>query len=313
MSIIQTVGLEFGMKGFLRLRTRNKFSGKIIQDTNWFPNTILDSGRNNMSVEANWLLSCQVGTDGTAPSQSDTALLGHVAGTSNIVSVTSGNAPTAPYYGWKRLTYRFDAGTVAANLNEAGIGWGETGSTLISRARILDPVLQIPTTITPLIDELLEVLYEIQYYPPLVDVVLPQVTLDGVVYDTITRASGVTDPTWSASIGLKIGVVTDYRYWDAWDGTLGTILLAPNGNSADCDTSNQYNSSYSNNSYEQQVNCPVGSQGWNLGSGIRSVRIRTTAGDYQTQFTAASGGATIPKSVAYNMLMSWKLAWVEKV
>jgi len=303
-----------GMKGFLRLQCRNKFSGTITQDTGWFPNTILNAGRNIMATEANWMTHCQVGTDATAPSQNDTSLLGWVAGTSTIQTTTNGQQPSAPYYGWKRRTYRFAAGTVAANLSEAGIGWGTSGSTLISRARILDPILQTPTTVTPLADELLDVTYELRYYPPLVDVTSPQVTLDGVVYNTITRAASVTGDRWSASIGSAIGqysnLVSD---WAAYDGNIGTILTAPSGVSANCDNASQYNSAYVNNSYEVVMNCYTGSTGWNLGSGIRSIRLRTTAGDYQTQFDAASGGATIPKTSAYTMTMAWTLGWTEKV
>ena len=303
-----------GMKGFLRLRTINKFSGKCRIDTGWFPNTILNAGRNIMATEANWMTHCQVGTDATAPSQSDTSLLGWVAGTSTIQTTTNGQQASPPYYGWKRRTYRFAAGTVAANLSEAGIGWGLSGSTLISRARILDPILQTPTTITPLADELLDVTYELRYYPPLVDVTSPQVTLDSVVYDTITRAASVTGDRWSASIGSKIGEYSNHvSDWLAYDGNIGTILTAPSGVSANCDNASQYNSAYVNNSYQIQINSNTGSTGWNLGAGIRSIRFRTTAGDYQTQFNAAVGGATIPKTAAYTMTMSWIIGWTEKV
>ena len=302
-----------GMKGFLRLQCINKFSGKVTQDTGWFPNTILDSGRNVMATQVGWMTCCQVGTDNTAPSQSDTSLLGHFAGTTTITSTTTGQASSAPYFGWKRRTFRFSAGTVAANLSEAGVGWATTGGTLISRALILDPILQTPTTVTPLADELLDVTYELRYYPPLVDVTSPQVTLNGVLYDTITRAAGVTGTRWSTDIGELIGQYsTAAADWRAYDGNIGTILTLPSGTTDDCDNADQYNSAYSNNSYEIQMNCFTGSTGWNLGSGIRSISLQTTAGAYQTQFDAAAGGATIPKTSAYTMTMAWTLGWTEK-
>ena len=312
-----------GMQGFLRLQCRNKFSGKITQDTGWFPNTILDAGRNVMATQVGWMDYCQIGTDGVFPltlaqRQAETALGNHFAGTSTIVSgsTSNGQAGAAPYYGWKRKTWRFAAGTFngGINLSEAGIGWGTTGSTLISRAPILDPILQLPTTVTPLADELLDVTYELRYYPPLVDVDSPQVTLDGVAYNTLTRAASVTGDRWSASIGSVIGQYSAYiTDWTAYDGNIGTILTGPNGVSAACDNANQYNSAYANNSYQMQVNCITGSTGWNLGSGIRSIRLRTTAGDYQTQFNAAIGGATIPKTSAYTMTMAWTISWAEYI
>jgi hypothetical protein len=203
---------------------------------------------------------------------------------------------------------------VAANLSEAGVGWGTSGSTLISRALIIDPITQLPTTVTPLADELLDVTYELRYYPPLVDVTSPQVTLNGVVYNTITRAASVTGGRWAADIGALIGQYSAFATdWSAYDGDIGPITTGPSGLSAASDNSSQSNLGYSSNSYEIGVRCITGSTGWNLVNGIRSIRVRTTAGDYQTQFNAASGGASIPKTVDYNMNMVWTLGWTEKV
>jgi hypothetical protein len=256
------------MRGFFRLRTINKFSGKCRIDTGFFPNTILNAGRNVMASRGDWMNNCQVGTDNTAPSQSDTSMLGYHAGTTDITDTLNGQASSSPYYGWKRRVYRFAVGTVAANLSEVGIGWGTSGSTLVSRALILDPILQTPATITPLIDEMLEVTYELRYYAPTADVTTPSVTLNGVTYDTVTRAANVTASAWSSGIGSEIGVSKSTTGWRAYDGVIGTVLTAPSGNIANCDTANQYDSGYSNNSYQQQVNCPAGSTGWNLGAGV---------------------------------------------
>lgn len=321
--IVISTQLHFGMKGFLRMQTRNKFSGKVTQDTGWFPNTILTSGRNVMAIRSDWINWCQVGTDGVFPPlladrQAETSLGNWFAGTSDVVSgsISNGQAGSAPYYGWKRKTFRFAAGSVQANLSEAGVGWGVDGSQLISRAPILDPVLQTPTTITPLADELLDVSYELRYYPPLGDVTTPQVTLDSIVYDTITRAASVTGDRWSASIGSAIGeysVAANGADWRAYDGDIGTILTGPSGVVVNCDNSSQYNSTYSDLSYAIVMNCNTGITGWNLGAGIRSIRIRSTAGDYQTQFNANIGGATIPKTTNFTMHMEWTLSWAEKV
>ena len=315
--------LEIGMKGFFRFQTINKFSGKITSDTGWCPNTILDAGRNVMATQANWLSWCQVGTDGNFPAtlperQAETTLGAWHAGTNQIVAQSNGQSGSAPYYGWKRITWRFDPGTVAAILAEAGVGWGVGGpatpDTLISRAPILDPVLGTPTTVTPLADEILDVSYEMRYYPPLVDVILPQVFLYDTTYDTISRASGVTGGTWSQDIGLKIGY---YRFddssWLVADGDIGTILTGPSGLTAYSVDANYFNSAYSANSYEVTVNIGVGALAWNLAAGIRSIRIATTAGSYQTQFNANPGGTRIPKDSSYQMDMGWTLSWAEYV
>jgi hypothetical protein len=57
------VPLSVGVKGHFRLYTRKAGTGEITQDTGWFENTILDSGRNGMAQQANWLTYCHVGGD----------------------------------------------------------------------------------------------------------------------------------------------------------------------------------------------------------------------------------------------------------
>lgn len=319
MNLIIQPRLEIGLKGFFRLQTINKFSGKITSDTGWFPNTILDAGRNVMASRADWMDWCQVGTNGTFPEllvdrQAETSLGNWHAGTDLVVAESNGQAGSAPYYGWKRKTWRFPTGSVAAILAEAAVGWGVDGSQIISRAPILDPILQTPTTVTPLADEALDVSYELRYYPPLIDVAGPQVTLAGVVYDTLTRAASVTGDGWSYYIGDKIGYYHQTNTdWYATDGVIGTILTGPSGVVSNTNAAIYTNRAYANNSYEQEVNIQIVSADWNLGSGIRSMHIATKAGYYQTQFSAAAGGATIPKSIAYGMSMDWTLSWAEKV
>jgi hypothetical protein len=305
--LIVPAHMTVSMQGFFRIQIRRP-DGRIRLDTDWFPNTVLDSGRNYAAVN-NFMIACQVGTDNTAPNVNQTALLGYHAGTTDITVTDFGNqAVTPPYYAWKRKTFRFPIGSVAANLTEVGVGWGTTGSTLFSRAFILDPITQNPTTITPLADELMDVQYELRYYPPDTDVVLPQVTLNGVTYDTITRAAEVNSEFWYNGIGNKV-IANDTNNWTAFSGDIGTVLQNPSGTSDGNNNGSVGTAAYINNSYQIDVHANVLSTDWNIGGGIRSIRIRTTAGSFQTQFNSNPGGATIPKTNAYTMFMEWRLNW----
>ena len=306
---IITQTTKVGLKGLIRFKTLNKFSGKITQDTGWFPNLILNNGLQNIAVQSNFLTSCQVGTNNSAPDSNQTSLQGYLAGTSNIVEDLHGQqSTTAPYYGYRRLTYRHSAGTVAANLSEVGIGWGTTGDTLLSRARIVDPITQLPTTITPLSDEILDVSYELRYYPPTSDVTSPAVTLNGITYNTLTRAAEVNTSHWSTGIGSKIGYRSGTNFWAAYDGAAGTVLQNPSGTSKDLSPT-LYNATYSNNSNELVIECAVLWANGNLTNGIRTIRLRTTAGSYQTQYTAVGTGDSIPKTTSHNMLLKWLISW----
>lgn len=279
----------------------------------WFENTLLDSGRNRMGSNSDWLNACQVGTDNTAPQATDTGLLGYVAGTSSVQETISSAQASSPYYGWKQRRYRFSVGSTAANLSEVGVGWStSSGAFLVSRALIVDGNGD-PTTVTPLADEILDVWYEFRYYPPLVDVT-GQVTLDGTVYDYTIRASEVNIGEYGDLIGNAIGEYSPGSGagvdWIAYDGTIGTILQAPNGNSTS-GSADPTNQSYSNNSYQRKMDVSCDGTGWNLGAGIRSIRIKTTAGRFQTEFSSNPGGNTIPKTVSYTMQMTWVISWVE--
>lgn len=310
------IPFNVNMRGFKRIQLINKFSGKVRWDSGFFPNKILTSGRNIMSTTALWMTHCHLGTDSTPPSSTDTSLLGLVATTSTIQSTTSGSRASAPYYGWKRRTFRFSptAGQAGQNLSEAGIGWGVAPSNLVSRALIIDPISQLPTTVTPLVDELVDVTYELRYYPPLSDV-LQTVTLDGLVYDTVTRAALVNDGVaWAYGIGEEIrkdcAFVTD---WRAYDGAIGSLLTLPSGLTANlASVTEVFDKAYSNNSYTQGMQANLSINSWNLAAGIRCINIKTTAGAYQTSFTRQGGGGErIPKSISYTMTLVWNVSWTE--
>lgn len=310
------IPLRFGMKGFMRVQVwrPDYILHRPRIDTGFFPNQILNNGRNNMNTQSSWLNYCRVGTDNTAPTALDTQLGNQKAYTNTVESNTTSTEGSAPYFGWRRKRFRFDvgAGHGGFNLSEAGIGWDTTGSTLISRALIIDPITQLPTTVTPLADEILDVTYELRYYPPLGDST-NSVTLNGVDYDTTTRAVAVTGSRWSDDIGTAIGQYSpNNAAWSAWDGALGDITDAsPDGTSAALDNDDQVNESYSANSYQIVMVANCGPTGWNLGAGIRCINIKTTAGEYQTSFSSNPGGSTIPKTTDYTMQMKWVLSWSE--
>ncbi len=310
------IDLKIGMKGFFQAWSYNPRTKKRTALTDWIPNSMLENGMNQMADFSNWAglgSKNQVGTVSVpAPNTNDTQLLGYIAGTANIVEHTSGAQATAPFYGWDRTTYQYPAGPPIANenLQEAGIGWEVNNSppALITRALFTDELGGFPV-FTPLADEVLQVTYELRYYPPLVDVERT-IILDGITYDTITRASAVT--SWGQDIGQIMGQKSLFNSdWQAYDGNVGTIEQAPSGLSAPCDNDDQFNLGYQNNSFYIDMQCDCGTAGWNLTNGIRSIRLRTNAGDFQTQFNAQGTGFTIPKDSSFTMQLVWRLSWAE--
>ena len=315
---MNVISCKFGMKGFLRGRLYNVKTNRYRVVTDWIPNAMLLSGMNQMADFSNWAggaSKCHVGTVSVpAPSTTDTQLLGYVDGTATIVENTSGAQPSVPFYGWDRTTYQFPVGPIGGqNLQEGGIGWATAHSpaALICRALFTDGMGGNPT-FTPLPDEVMQVQYELRYYPPLSDV-LGTVTLNGTVYDTVTRAALVAQ--WGENIGIQMGVwSTSSVNWKAYDGLLGTIEQNPNGLNEDNDNTAQFNHAYGNNNFYVDMQCDCGVGGWILAAGIRSIAITTNAGFFQTQFTAQGTGNTIPKTLNdFSMSLVWRLAWSEKI
>jgi len=310
------LNFQVGIKILYQLISVNPQTGKETPLTGKFGNTILTSGRNEMAKQ-DWFTAVQVGTDNTVPVAGHTALLGFKAGTSTIEEDQSGAQGITPYYGWRRKRFRFAVGTTDAILSEIAIGWSAaSGSNIATRALIVDTDGN-PTTVTPLVDEILDAVIEIRYYPPLGNST-GTVVFDGVTYDYIIKACQVTSPNaWGIHCGDKIQVfgnfVTD---WASYNDDLGTLEQTPSGVVINADTAEGYTSAYSENSYQIAFGKFIGPGGWNQLTGklLRSVRCCTTGGYYQVQFDSQSSpGNGIPKIDSKNINIQCILGWTEQI
>lgn len=316
------IPLTFGISVRYLFENVHPITGRRTPLSGWSPNIMLTSGMNIMADRSDWLNYVQVGTSNVAPDASQTSLQAWVAGTNNQVvgSLEFGaQANPGPYYGFERVTMRFNPGDIptTSGLNEVGIGWGDGSggaSDIVSRARIVD-INGDFTTPTPDPTEFLDVTREVRYVPPTGDAV-GTVTLNGVDYNYTLRAAQVTDTAaWASNIGVAMGQISDtLADWRAYDGDIGTVDLEPSGLTADCDNTDQFNYAYSNlsNTIGMGCNCGAGigiGNAWNLALGLRSLRIKTTAGNYQIQFGSVVGDNSVPKSDANTMFVKFDMTW----
>jgi hypothetical protein len=266
----------------------------------WFPNLITDGGLNHIATNNNALEWVQVGTGSAAPIASDTQLASRVAGTNTTTANVSGIQPAAPYYGFRRITWRFGQGVAAGNLSEVGVCWDSTAS-LFSRALILDPSGS-PTTITVLADEFLDVTYEFRRYPGIADIT-GTVTLDGAVYNWVSRpASVAADDRWGMS-GASLG------------GRMNSLLAALMNNTPITSITSEPSGSivswsakaYAADSHEVEfvITAAIGQANFN----IQSMQIIGDGGtfSYQFGFTPA-----IPKDNTKILTLEVKHSWARK-
>lgn len=223
---------DIGMAGLYRFEAfKQDAAGNEIPGTrrvvaDWFPNLITDVGmRAHMADGTGDLVSsCHVGSGSAPPVPSDTALAAFVAYNSSSQSHTIGFSNAAPYYGWRRQTFRFNAGVAAGNLSEVG-AYGSAG--LYSRALIKDSSGN-PITITVLSDEVLDVTYELRVYAPTSDSVYNVTDSgSGIEYTFTVRASGAGTRVWcgqSTDSGY-IGKVWRETYLRVGPATSGLVPI----------------------------------------------------------------------------------------
>lgn len=173
----------------------------------WFDNLITDAGMDAMLQiqSTNNLAYCRIGTGNTPPVNGDTQLTAQVGSTQDRQSAVDNYGPSNEYF-YTRVVQRFAAGTIHnKNLAEIGMGSG-ANSALFSKALLRDSSGN-PTTITLLVDEVLDVTYELRLYLTPAEV-SGQFTINGVT--TTVRVFpagwGGTDNNgpWSPS-GIRLG------------------------------------------------------------------------------------------------------------
>jgi hypothetical protein len=167
-----------------------------------FDNLITNIGFNYIQTNnfTATLIYARVGTGNTIPTTSDTNLVSQIASVS-YTSFSSTALASSPYTASNTVTFQFGLGAAAGNLSEIGVGWTTTGSTLYSRALIVDGAGN-PTTITVLSNEYLYVYYTAYINPPLTDGT-GTVVLNGTTYNWTSRAAIAGSVGWAPSVALN--------------------------------------------------------------------------------------------------------------
>lgn len=271
-----------------------------------FDNLITNQGLNRIGTNNDWLAAIQVGSGTATPAVTDTGLQTFVAGTTLSQASTSAAQPSPPYYTTRSVTRRFNAGAAAGNLSEVGIGWAATGSTLFSRALILDGG-GVPTTITVLSDEVLDVTYELRIYPPASDST-GNITVTGVgTISVTTRAALVTTAgTWGIADSGATGGFEVTNSCTAYTGGIGAITAEPSGTSANV---NQSTNAYVSNSLQRTGSAVFGLAvaNFNIASVASSMGLTAAFGRMQYGF-----GTSIPKTSATTLTLNFTHAWARR-
>lgn len=303
------------VEGFFRFEVyKNGEDGTEIAGTrrvvsDWQPNLILDAGLNRMATNGDYLNACQVGSGSSAPSDGQTGLDSRIAGTTSVApgGATPFVAPSAPYYVGLRRTYQFATGVATGNLSEVGVGWGITGTTLFSRSLIKDSG-GLPTSITVLADESLDVVYEFRYYGP-PDDITGSITATGNIggiYDyTLRAASFATANTNSWYLPQPQTANSGAGNNTAYSGAIGTVTGRPSGTTSNI--GNASSASYVSDSFQLDRIQTVAANAGNFVGGLRSMALQIGIGVYQIEFDPP-----IPKTNVDVVELTLRLSWGRK-
>lgn len=276
------------------------------------PNLILDSGLDWMG-DNEFVEGCQVGSGNTAPAITDTALQTLVATNTSEVGDPVRTGGSSPYYRATRFIFRFGTGVAAGILAEIGITMPGTVD-LLSRSLIKDAG-GTPITIEILPDEVLDVTYEIRFYPPVADSVHTAV-ISGTTYDVVVRAADVTSNIGSGGTGgYQTGWggagALGYGFYDmgsgrgrsAYNGVLGAVTGSPTGDVSSAQ-GNITVDAYSSGSFTRTYTLNFGLTQGNLTGGISAIQYGIGPCSFQASFDPP-----IPKTASDVLGIAVRISW----
>lgn len=272
--------------------------------TGWFPNLILDTGLDRLAYTNNGLYYwCKVGSGSSTPEETDLDLDATLGSTSTIQSYSYGNSAAPDYYKYATMVFRFAAGVGTGNISELGVGWGMASGELFSRALVLD-ALGNPTSITKIVDEVLDVTYQFRLYPDLTDFT-GGFTLTGGKGGSYTytgRAANV-NTTFVNYFGYPYPLLgTTTLYMTAYNGTLGALTYMPSGTTGS--PVNNTITAYVPGSYAVYGSSTFSLDRGNLSGGISCITIGTTQCNWQMQFNTP-----ILKTASDTLTLNAKITW----
>jgi hypothetical protein len=298
------IEIPYRVRGMYRLRVRGP-DRKVRKDTGWFPNLITNQGLDWLYTNGGYFNNFMVGTANTAPANTDTTLAAQIAfiGLSNPQSPSNGNSGTPPYYGYINLFGEFPQGAAAGNLQEIGLGPSSTG--VFSRALIVNNV-GVPTTLTVLANEFLDVSYQLQLYVPTVDVT-GSVTVAGTVCNYTLRAADAAGGSWNQGNfnnypGL-FGMANVTLYSDV---ALPAITGVPSGVSQG-GASSIAHGSYTAGQYYIDATASFGLGAGN--GGLNNLALCHFGRVGNMGACSCLFGATIPKTSSQLMTLSFRQTW----
>lgn len=299
------------MKGEYRLVVNSGMDSE--KDTGWFDNLITDGGLDQYGTTSlgNATLYASVGTGTTAPAVTDTALVNRIGPSSSPINGTDGATSSgSPNYSMViTKDYAFALGAVVGNIAEIGVGPASNGTSLFSRARIIDGA-GVPTTLTVTSMDQLTVYYRLTVTNDMSDV-SDSVTISGTPYSYTMRASDAA----SNSVRVTSFHAASYMQYNCVaygtsGAALGSVTSSPSGSSQVFGVDSIAYSTYTPGSFTRDAVFTWGTSAGNAVGGIKAIKFQGGGGfDVGWPSVQVLFGTAIPKDNTKQLVLTLRHVW----
>ncbi len=297
------MNLKMGLKGKYTLRVTRPGVGviRVLE----FDNLITDLGLNGIGTNGtSWVTAVALGTGTATPAVGDTAVSGTVVSTTTSNGFASGDITSGTdRYSWARWTRRFAQGVATGNWTEVGIGRNST--TLWSRALILD-ASDMPTTLTIIATDFLDVDYELRVYPSEVDATGMR-TIGGIDTNYIVRPAA-TGPAGAREMiegAWMLAPGSNYmNYYGT--GVFGANYIFPTGTLVN--VSSPSVAAYSSGSYRKVITYSASIFQANVTGGVSAVAMLFTSSSQGIYFKC-SFSPPIAKDNTKTLTLTFSFTW----
>jgi hypothetical protein len=296
-------------QGFFNIKLIDAKTGRVKRELD-FPNLIVDAGLDFIG-QSGTPLTCMtymgMGTGGTAPAVSDTALQTPIGTRVTRDSVSPSSGPSFAYW-QESFVFTFLEANANGNLAEVGLFSSASTGTMWTR-QVLKDSGGTPTTITKTSAERLTVTYNVRLYSPTVDVT-GNVTITGSgVHAYTSRAMQIDDSgSWGAFplTGFYAGGGSSAYLHES--ATLGSTTGQPSGvEDGTTTTSSVSVGSYTSGTFQRQHTYFWDTGRGNFGTGVGSITFGGT--NSNTNMFQCAFGTQILKTALKQLTIVAQLSW----
>lgn len=253
------------------------------EENNIIPNNGLDLICSKGSQ--NLIYKCVVSSDPTPPTQDTNQIPSIVATTSTVILREWGARDTAPYYYWYRTTFEFAPSQANGNLTKIGVTDASDSVFSVSLFKDLEGK---PTTIQPIENERLRVIYEHRVFLETSDVVYKSSEVipdDPTEYTFTIRPAHINASVAAQNLNRGLYIENYHSATNnaltAFEGPIGAITGMPSGRSFYSDSIQS--SGYIGGTYKKPFSINLDYKDFNTSLGISSFYWATSRGCFQVK------------------------------